>query len=1185
MAEPPAAEPDAKTDRKSRKRKPWWRRKRWWTLAVLVGLLVWLDGPGWRWIGGMVAGKVLESRGLDGALELEGRLSGGRIAVRDLRIEGEEGIHVVGLDSLVVEYKLGRVVKGEVERVAADGVHVEIDLAEFPPSEEKPEEEESEPLDLPQLLANLRQRLVPMGIELQDISATIRDDEALVVKLEPTDFLHDPGADEFRLDLGAVEFGPGVRLAAQQSVLAWREGELALDRLGVTPEVGIEELVLDYSDPDQLAASTGIRLDRARLALEGTMERARLRLVEGRPAVEELAQLVLLPLPLEATLTELDLEARDFLDGLGALAADARLALAEVDYDGWSAPRLALDATLDGETLALELDGEALESPLAIDAELQLDRGDGLNPRSGTARVELAALGEALDGVIARTKADAPPPEPAEDEGEEPETDEDDGEDAEPPPPPPAAPKSTLALDVALDFPDGWNPAAEGTLAIDAAEEETPDLELGFDWDPVGEVQARLETVGLVLEGSFDTSAMSYAGDVALDGFVPRRMRPWAAPFGAEIPAGIEADLTWNGEGRLERGEHEGKLELVRLEWAMDAEGEPIQAFASADYAWPERVHLSDLNVQRGAKKIEARVTLEDDFLDLERLAWTDQGTRFFTGEGRIPVPEDPTDWRALLAEEREIRLDLETPELELGELHAFLPESVRFTEAARGELDLDLSGTPAAPVLDARLAVSSFGLQSQPDIPSIDANLELTGRENTTKLDGRILTEGFPPAVIEAVTSWAPSQWAEDPETISEAPLDARLKVDDLNLGLFAKFVDGVRTLEGLANIDVEIGGSVAEPEPQGRVRVDGVEFAMEDDTIPPLKRGTIDLRADPERVAIETLNVELAGGTIDLGGGIELAEWQPARLDLTLNADALPLKRDDSMIVRGDLDLALRGPWEDASLSGTLGIVDSLFYKDIELLPIGEPFNQPSEPSLPKVDAAPPKSVLEAIPEPFRNWNLDLGIETKNPFLVRGNLAAGRATVDIDIDGEVGAPRPSGAVVIEELTARLPFSTLTIEGGRVVMNPRRPFDPTLDIRGTSTIRPYEVRLFVYGPISDAKVLATSSPPLPESEVMTLLATGTTTRGFEDPEAATARAAQLFIEEARRGRIGELSFMKPVFSVLDRVDFQVGAQDPYTSERYNAAAVNLSDSWVLEAGFDDEGDTRTTLTYLLRFK
>ena len=158
-------------------------------------------------------------------------------------------------------------------------------------------------------------------------------------------------------------------------------------------------------------------------------------------------------------------------------------------------------------------------------------------------------------------------------------------------------------------------------------------------------------------------------------------------------------------------------------------------------------------------------------------------------------------------------------------------------------------------------------------------------------------------------------------------------------------------------------------------------------------------------------------------------------------------------------------------------------------------------------------------------------------------------------------------------------------IKQGEVVLRPDKPFNPLLDIRGESTIRPYEVRVYIYGPVSNPTIQPTSNPPLPETEVMTLLATGTTTAGFEDPEAATARALQLLIEEARRGRISQVRGLRTVLSVLDRVSFQVGEQDPYSSDKYNSATINLTDNWLLRAGLNDEGETRATVTYLFRFR
>jgi hypothetical protein len=289
--------------------------------------------------------------------------------------------------------------------------------------------------------------------------------------------------------------------------------------------------------------------------------------------------------------------------------------------------------------------------------------------------------------------------------------------------------------------------------------------------------------------------------------------------------------------------------------------------------------------------------------------------------------------------------------------------------------------------------------------------------------------------------------------------------------------------------------------------------------------------------------------------------------------------------MIVRLNTDISIRGPWESATVGGKIGIIDSLFYKDIEILPIGVPFNQPSEPSLPSVDTPAPTEPTAAVPAPFRDWALDLKIATESPFLIRGNLATGQVFVKLDIGGTVAKPRPDGEATIWKTEAKLPFSSLNIQKGTVKFRPDNPFDPVLNIRGESTIRPYEVKVYIYGPVSNPKILPTSNPPLPETEIMTLVATGTTTSGFEDPEAATARAAQLLIEEIRNGRVKYVRGLGPLLKIIEKVDFQVGEKDPYSSTKYNSATINLDDNWLVRAGISDEGNTRTTLIYLFRFR
>ena len=126
---------------------------------------------------------------------------------------------------------------------------------------------------------------------------------------------------------------------------------------------------------------------------------------------------------------------------------------------------------------------------------------------------------------------------------------------------------------------------------------------------------------------------------------------------------------------------------------------------------------------------------------------------------------------------------------------------------------------------------------------------------------------------------------------------------------------------------------------------------------------------------------------------------------MDVRLRGDHLLLRRDDSLILRANADLHLTGTWEQAQVSGTLGVVDSLFFRDIELLPIGSPFTVPSAAELPKIDTA--KSPTGSVPEPFRNWSLDVTLSTDEPFLIRGNLATGRITGSVRVGGTIGDPR----------------------------------------------------------------------------------------------------------------------------------------------------------------------------------
>jgi hypothetical protein len=54
---------------------------------------------------------------------------------------------------------------------------------------------------------------------------------------------------------------------------------------------------------------------------------------------------------------------------------------------------------------------------------------------------------------------------------------------------------------------------------------------------------------------------------------------------------------------------------------------------------------------------------------------------------------------------------------------------------------------------------------------------------------------------------------------------------------------------------------------------------------------------------------------------------------------------------------------------------------------------------------------------------------------------------------------------------------------------------------------------------------------------------------------------------------------------MLDRVDFTVAEQNPYSSDSFSTATLEITDRWYLSAGMDAEGDSRVLGIWRLTFR
>ncbi len=237
------------------------------------------------------------------------------------------------------------------------------------------------------------------------------------------------------------------------------------------------------------------------------------------------------------------------------------------------------------------------------------------------------------------------------------------------------------------------------------------------------------------------------------------------------------------------------------------------------------------------------------------------------------------------------------------------------------------------------------------------------------------------------------------------------------------------------------------------------------------------------------------------------------------------------------------------------------------------------------PKPPSGPPPSQVSITAPPLRDWKFNIAIRTATPFLVQSNLARGRVTVDLKVSGTGLQPAVTGFVRVDQLTASLPFSHLDITDGYVNFAPGgNPLDPSLNIIGTSTIRDYDVRMRIFGNVSNFQILFDSTPPLAQGDIATLLATGATTSEFVENPSLLAGRATFILAQQLLTKVFKLKPNENQQAFLERlqVDIVPGSR-PGTQDV--SARFSLTKNYQLIGEFGQEGNVSARLRYLIRFR
>jgi hypothetical protein len=1139
-----------------RRRRKWLR---WLFLALIAGGLLSLNGPGLRWLAPRVADHFLGKAGFRGGFSLEGSLTGG-ISVKDLHLESDKALASLRIGSVTPVYRFRELIHGRLDAIHIAVLHADLRLGL---EEETKPPEETAPLDLEALVKTIRDirgKVLPTSLTLTEISFAATRKGGRVIEIAPSSIQHTAGGEAFDLKLGAITDATGREWPAQQTRIAWNADDLTIDRIDPLPGIGVRELVLRLPESGGPSAETELHVDDAVFMLGASpgFTSMRLDLREGRLPAAAVTERFGMKLPASAELTSLSINADGLLPDIKSATGEVRILLENLAYEDWRMPELSLDVDLQAESASVAASGNALGTAFSLNAWLPLTRdGGSISPGEISGRFNVADVPKLIASLADRVKAIDP---------------------AAP------VPASQLDGDFKVSLKELSPSLADVDVTLKPAEPEIASaLAVKARWQPEQPLSAQVSIDGIKAAAKYDLKTSGYDAKLDLADFSSVRLDRWLAIFKADTHGAIAVSGAWNGSGEVNAQQHRGNLALDHA--GLTREGAPpIKATGGITYQWPGSVSVKELRLLSNDQIVSTDAELAGGFLSLTKLRWQHRDAEIASGTARLPLPEDFSKWRAMLTDDaRAMNLALVSEKLPLALLKDWLPAAGKLDPRSIGRLDLKISGTCAKPQVNALLEVKELRSPEQPKLPPADLKFTIKAGEGRIAVDGGAKAPDFPAAVMTASMPFRPAEWAEKPDAILSEKISARVDLPRIDLSRFATLVPAARKLAGFVSGNVVVAGEAGKPEFKGRLDLTGGAFGFKEENRPDITGIGLAVDLTLQRIALTNLKATVAGGTLSGGGALTLADGKPSSIDFRVTGKQLPLLRNDSLILRSNADLRLSGPWERAALTGAVGVVDSLFYRDIELLPIGTPFNAPSAAALPKIDA--PANPAASIPEPFRNWSVNVLARSENPVLIRGNIATGSVAVNLRVGGTIGSPAPNGEVKITDFRAALPFTTLQVRSGYLRFKPESGFDPILEIRGNAEPRPFRVNAYVYGRASNPQLALTSNPPLPDNEIMTLLATGTTTAELENPQAASSRAMQLLAEELRRGRFAVGKQLRPVLGLLDRVDFSLAEADPYSSESFSTATLSLTDRWFLSAGMGADGDSRVMGIWRFSFR
>ncbi len=385
---------------------------------------------------------------------------------------------------------------------------------------------------------------------------------------------------------------------------------------------------------------------------------------------------------------------------------------------------------------------------------------------------------------------------------------------------------------------------------------------------------------------------------------------------------------------------------------------------------------------------------------------------------------------------------------------------------------------------------------------------------------------------------------------TTGEIGLTAAGTVD---LRLLAGLVPDLKRPHGLLTLEAHVSGTARDPVLVGAGRVDDAGFQLKGTNVLLSEmRGA--LAFSQNRILFEDLTAAVNGGRAVLGGEVELASFVPVRHRVDVRLDEVPVAVPVWLPATLSGRLEAAGTLEDTAVTGRLHVVRARYTANVDLLERG----------LLATSRKPPPP-----PRPYDKsgeWvRFDVQIAVDGDARVENDVVAGDVRGDLTLTGTLAAPGLVGSLAMTGGSkARFRGNEFALSHAVLEFTDRTKVDVALDVYGESQVRDYQIFLHAAGGLSDPRLTLTSSPPLSQPDIITLLSLGFTRRDASASGGvqgmATAAAAQAIV--AASGLDQQVRRFLPRGDVVNDVSVRVTSEWSESSGQVEPRAE--FESWLL---------------------